>query len=225
MIRLLIAHEVRLIADVTAAALRTEPDITVVKCVNTTEAALTTLHDYPCDVLLVSVTLPAKGTLALIRVVRQSHPTVKILLTGLHDAKAVILPYLEEGVAGYVCTDDTLPDLVQKIWAVWRNESLIAPALAAALIARLYELKQIVRELKSLQALNPISRYASLTEREREVLALIEEGGTNVEIADLLCLEVGTVKNHVHNLLDKLGVPTRKQAAYLARQALAVGVT
>jgi two-component system nitrate/nitrite response regulator NarL len=225
MIRALVVHEVRLIAEVTAAALRAEPDIAVVTCVNTTQETLSLLRGCPCDVLLVSITLPAEGAWRLTRVVVKSHPAVKILLTGIIDAKAVILPYFEEGVAGYVHIDDTLPALVEKIRAVWRDECLISPTIAVALIARLQELKQAVQELNGLQAMNPATLYATLTAREEDVLSLIEQEYSNLEIADTLCLELGTVKNHVHNLLNKLGVPTRKQAARIARQALAAGVT
>jgi DNA-binding CsgD family transcriptional regulator len=62
--------------------------------------------------------------------------------------------------------------------------------------------------------------YAELTQRECEVLELIEQGMNNQEIANVLCIEMGTVKNHVHNIFDKFGVRTRKQAAIIARQAL-----
>jgi len=69
--------------------------------------------------------------------------------------------------------------------------------------------------------MNPNHLYAELTERECEVLDLIEQGASNQEIASSLCIELGTVKNHVHNILDKLDVRTRKHAAIIARQALA----
>jgi DNA-binding CsgD family transcriptional regulator len=69
--------------------------------------------------------------------------------------------------------------------------------------------------------MNPNHLYAELTERECEVLNLIEQSYSNQEIASKLCIELGTVKNHVHNILDKLDVRTRKHAAIIARQALA----
>ena len=99
------------------------------------------------------------------------------------------------------------------------------PRLVAAfqekLMARIRELKQQVIELNGLQALNPDALYAELSRRECEVLDLIEQRYSNQGIGNTLYIELGTVKNHVHNILDKLGVHTRGQAATIARQALA----
>jgi two-component system response regulator DevR len=225
MIRTFIVHESRLLAELKAAALHTEPDIEVVGGVCTTQEELTFCQCWACDVMLVSATLPNEGALELTQTVRKSQPAVKVLLTGVMASKVVLLRYLEHGVAGYVDPEDAWPDVVQKIRALVRGEGLVAPALIPALIARLRELKHIVRELAGLQAMNPTTLYASLTEREAEVLALIEQGYTNLQIGAVLCIEAGTVKNHVHNLLGKLGVPTRLQAAMLARQALAPQAT
>jgi len=225
MIRLLLVHEVRLVADLIVAALDAEPDLTVSRWVTSTEQALPCLDSVAYDVLLVSATLPAGGALALIQTVRKSQPALKVLLVGLSECEAFVLPYLEAGVAGYVTTQDTLAALVQKIRAVARGEFPLAPAMGAALLTRLRELKQMVREFSGLQAMNSTTLYASLTARESDVLALIEQGYSNLQIGATLCIEAGTVKNHVHNLLEKLGVPTRSQAAILARQALAPQVT
>ena len=82
-------------------------------------------------------------------------------------------------------------------------------------------IKKLVSELNGFKDLNFNSLYAELTERECEVLNLIEQGLSNQEIATALTIELGTVKNHVHNILDKLDVRTRKHAAIIARQALA----
>ncbi|CAN5571850.1 response regulator transcription factor [soil metagenome] len=221
MIRVLIVHETRLICDLKATVLRNEPDIEVVGCVAVADEALAILKKSPCDVVLVSVTLPDDGAFALTRAVAKLSNTVKILITGLTESKAVILRCIEEGVAGYVNTDESLTDLVRKIRCVSQGEFLVSPGIAAALISRISELKKLVTELNGFKDMNPNHLYAELTERECEVLDLIEQGFSNQEIATNLCIELGTVKNHVHNILDKLDVRTRKHAAIIARQALA----
>lgn len=221
MIRLLIVHEVRLIADLTATALHREPDVEVVACVHTADAALTLLRQSPCNMLLVSVTLPQDGAATLMRAVAKMDCSIKVLITGLVEAKAVILRWLEAGAVGYVHSDESLVTLVQKIRSANQDECLVSPAMATALIARIGKLKQQVMELNGLQALNPDTLYAELSTRECEVLGLIEQRYSNQGIGNILYIELGTVKNHVHNILDKFGVRTREQAAIIARQALA----
>lgn len=221
MIRLLIVHEVHLIADLTASVLRIKSDIEVVTCVATIDAALTLLRKAQYDVLLVSITLPNAGAMLLTQAVVQMDRAGKILITGMLETKTVILSYLEAGASGYVYQDEAVVDFVEKIRAVNRGEFPVSPSIAAVFIARISELKQQVSKLNGLQALNTASIYAKLSERECEVLSLIEQGSSNQGVAHILCIEVGTVKNHVHNILDKLGVRTREQAAIVVRQTLA----
>ena len=221
MIRVLVVHETRLICDLKATVLRNEPELEVVGCVATADEALTILKKSACDIVLVSVALPDDGAFVLTRTVAKLGNAVKVLITGLTESKAVILRCIEEGVAGYVNTDESLSDLVRKIRCVAQGEFLVSPGIAAALISRISELKKLVTELNGFKDMNPNHLYAELTERECEVLDLIEQAYSNQEIASTLCIELGTVKNHVHNILDKLDVRTRKHAAIIARQALA----
>ncbi len=221
MIRVLIVHETRLICDLKATVLGYESDLEVIGCVAAADEALAILKKSACDIALVSVTLPDDGAFALTRSVVKTGNAVKVLITGLTESKAVILRCIEEGVAGYVNTDESLTDLVRKIRCVSQGEFLVSPSVAAALISRISELKKLVTELNGFKDMNPNHLYAELTERECEVLDLIEQGRSNQEIASSLCIELGTVKNHVHNILDKLDVRTRKHAAIIARQALA----
>ncbi|MCX6050346.1 MAG: response regulator transcription factor [Chloroflexi bacterium] len=220
MIRLLVAHEVRLTADLMASVLGSESDIEIVACAYTTTAALTLLKEVKCDVLLVSVTLPQNGAARLTRAATNMPNSIKVLITGLVEAKALIIYWLEAGVAGYVHANESLATLIEKVRRATRGECMISPSLAAALITRIDQLKQQIVETRGIQALNPNTLYAELSERECEVLGLIEQRYTNRGIGDTLCIELGTVKNHVHNILDKLGVRTRQQAAMIARQAV-----
>jgi two-component system nitrate/nitrite response regulator NarL len=220
MIRVLIAHEVRLICDLKTSVLCQEPDIKVVTCVSTPNEALTALKHQAYDVVLVSITLADDGAFALTRAIAKLNCGTKIIITGLTESKAMILRCIEEGVTGYVHNDESLSDLIQKIRSVCQGEFLVSPGIAAALISRVSELKKLVTELNGFKDLNFNTLYAELTERECEVLTLIEQGLSNQEIATALTIELGTVKNHVHNILDKLDVRTRKHAAIIARQAL-----
>jgi DNA-binding NarL/FixJ family response regulator len=103
-----------------------------------------------------------------------------------------------------------LDDIVAATTAVVRGETACSPRVAATLLRRVADR---ARE-------RPYSEFAPLTSRERQVVALIDEGLSNKEIAARLCIELSTVKNHVHNLLEKLGARGRAEAAARVRVAL-----
>jgi len=222
MIRTLIVHDICLIADLLAKALNDEGDIVVAHQVISPEEALEFLKEEQCDVLLVNILLPEQGALNLTKTVAKKFSDVKIVVTGLLESKTAILQCLEMGAAGYVQQDDSVGDLVKKVRCVARGEALVSPQVAGALIARLAELKRLATELNGYQEISLQDQCTELTAREREILDLIGKGYTNQRIADELIIGVGTVKNHVHNILEKLDVHTRKQAAMIARQ-LAMG--
>jgi DNA-binding NarL/FixJ family response regulator len=206
MIRLLVVHEARVFCKVITAALAQESDIQVVGSATTQEAAIGQCH--LCDVMLVCVTLPENGALSLIKEIRESETSVKILVMGLPESEAAILQYVEAGADGYVLQDDSMPELLKNIRAVYRGEALASPQVIAALITRVAKLARLHAEQGP-----DATRLADLTPREREVLLLLGQGLSNQEIADHLTIELGTVKNHVHNVLQKLDVNNRWEAS------------
>jgi DNA-binding NarL/FixJ family response regulator len=161
-------------------------------------------------VLIISTRLPNKGALRLAQAVARAALPVKVVVLGLAESKEEILQYVEAGVAGYVLQDDSVDDLLAKIRTTYGGEAIISPEIAAVLITRVSELAQ--------QASPPEAKLdttGELTPREREILELIGQGLSNQEIADRLVIEVGTVKNHVHSILQKLNVSDRQAAAGL----------
>lgn len=222
MIRTLIVHEVVLIADLLSKTLNDQDDIAVVGSVTSPEGALAYLERKACDVVLVNILLPGQGSLELAKTIARKHEHVKVMVTGLLDSRTAILQCLEVGAAGVVQQDDSVDDLIAKVRHVAKGEALVSPQVAGALIARLAELKRLATELNGYQEISLQDQCTELTAREREILDLLGKGYTNQQIADELIIGVGTVKNHVHNILEKLDVHTRKQAAMIARQ-LAMG--
>ena len=207
MIRLLVFHEVHVFGRVIMAALSQESDIHVVGWAATEDKVLGQIHR--CDVILVCVVVPDDGALVLVRAIRKTGATVKILVMGLPKSEEAILTYVEAGADGYVLQDDTMDDLLKNIYALHRGEALASPQVIATLMARVNRLAELHAEL----GLNPdVGKLTDLTPREREVLAFIGEGLSNQEISDRLIIELGTVKNHVHNVLQKLGVNNRWEA-------------
>ena len=104
---------------------------------------------------------------------------------------------------------DGVPELLQNIRSTAQDKALITPEIAALLMERVARLSEKLAAMSV-----DISDYEELTEREREVLDLVAAGRTNQQIADALVIEVGTVKNHVHNILTKLKVHSRRDAGF-----------
>lgn len=212
MIRVLIVNEIQLMCNIIASVLGDEPDIEVAGCVTTVEAALEHARNEDVDVVLISTRLPNQGALHLTRSLTTSVPLVNVLVLGLTERINEVLQYVEAGAIGYVLKNDSVDDMLTAIRAADKGKAKVSPEIAAALMQRLTELSQQFASLSP----NPIES-ANLTPRELEILELLGQNLSNQEIADRLFIEVGTVKNHVHNLLNKLEVSNREEAAtYLA---------
>jgi DNA-binding NarL/FixJ family response regulator len=206
MIRVLLVNEIRLMSNVIRSVLEEEPDIEVVGGVTSLDEALALASK--SDVALVSTRLPEDGALKLTTAIAEAHPSVKVLVLGLTETKGQVLQYVEAGATGYVLKDDSVDDLLSHVRAAQSGEALVSPDIAAALMSRVGELAQLFADVES-----GLNEAADLTPREREILELIGQGLTNQEIADRLVIEVGTVKNHVHSILQKLDVGNRRDAA------------
>ena len=212
LINLLLVNETLLMGNVIAAALEGEPDINIVGCVISIDEALNIVREKEVDVALVSTRLPDLGALKLTNAITELKPSTKVLALGLTEEKQNVLRYVEAGAAGYVLKDDSLEDLIETVRAAQDGKVFVSPQIAAAIMERLSGLARLFSDVE-----NNITNATDLTARELEVLKLISEGRTNQQIAENLVIEVGTVKNHVHNILDKLNVSSRREAAaYLA---------
>ena len=211
-INILLVNEFPLIGNVIVAALEDEPEIHVVDSVTTPKEALKVIQENVVDVALVSTRLSDQGALKLTRAIIDVAPETKVLALGLTEDKQRVLRYVEAGVTGYVLKDDSLADLIATVRAAQEGKVFVSPQIAAALVERLSDLAQMFTDVE-----NSVTDTAGLTSREFEVLGLIGKGLTNLEIAEQLVIEVGTVKNHVHSILEKLNVGSRGEAAaYLA---------
>ena len=208
MIRILVVHQTRLISSIISSVLDEEEDIIVLGQATSTDGALERLRKEPCEIVLVAATLPENGALKITEAVAQMESGPKVLVIGLPKSKNAILQYVAAGASGYVLQEVSTERLLDHIRAVYDGKAIISPDIAAALMNHISELAQISTQTD----IDP-SAYSELTPREREVLELIGEEYSNQQIADRLFIEVGTVKNHVHNILKKLDVSSRHEAA------------
>lgn len=131
---------------------------------------------------------------------------MKTIVVGVPNTEEDILACIEgEGAAGYLLIDSSLDDLIGNIKAVMNGETVCSPRVASLAFDRV---SALTRQIESHQ----VGERARLTKRETEIVRLIDEGLTNKEIAVHLHIEVSTVKNHVHNILDKLHLHNRYSA-------------
>ncbi len=211
-IKVLLVIEVPLIGNIFASVLDDEPDINVVGYVTTPQGALEFIQAQEVHVVLVSVGLPEQGALVLTEKIVDCASSTKVLMLGLAEEDNNALRYIEMGAAGYILRDSSLKEFIEMIRLAQREEAQVSTKMTWAMMERLSNLARMFSAVES-----KIDGDVRLTSRELEVLQFIGEGLTNQEIAARLVVEVGTVKNHVHSILEKLNVSNRDEAAsYLA---------
>jgi DNA-binding NarL/FixJ family response regulator len=212
MINILIVHEYELMCHIISAVLEDEADINIVGTATNQKNAMELIQRGYIDIILVSTRLPDQGALRLTRKLLKEKPDVKIIALGISENKERILQFVEAGVNGYVLQENSLDDLISTIRAVHTDRAFVSPEIASALIDRV---SSLTLAFESIGASVPAA--VDLTDRELEVLKLLDQNLSNKEIAERLVIEVGTVKNHVHSILGKLGASTREEASALLK--------
>jgi len=202
-IRVTIATDIRVYLDGLVRALGEETDVEVVGATAEPNEALRLAREHAPDIALVDMALP--DALALVHALRGIGPAVVAL--AVPEREPDVLACVEAGASGYVTREASLSDLVESLRSVARGETLCSPRIAGSLVRRLAALAE-----GTMAATLP-----RLTERELEIVGLIDDGLSNKEIAARLSIGVSTVKNHVHHILEKLRVRRRSEAAACVR--------
>jgi DNA-binding NarL/FixJ family response regulator len=164
------------------------------------------------DVVVLDMSLPHSRETS--RALRAALPRTAIVALGMPGSEGYVLDCAEAGMCGYVSRDGTLDDLVRAIVRIASgDEAVCSPPLAGGLLRRL------AARAASDAAPEPVAAPgAPLLTRRQEIVALIDSGLTNKQIARELCIELPTVKNHVHAILERLGARTRGEAAAAIRR-------
>jgi len=215
-IRILLIALVRLYREGLANVLAHTNGLTVVGAEPHGREVLARTIDLAPDIILLDLTVPHGH--ALVRELRQNGLNVPVVAIGVDGSEAEIVACAEAGITGYLTHSASVDELVQVVEAASRGEVICSPQLAGALVRRLAILASGPRPADLAQL--------RFTRREREIARLLERDLTNKEIATHLGVEVATVKNHVHNLLNKLSVHRRDEAArVLGASRHAVGIS
>jgi len=207
-IRVFIADDNRLLREGLSSMLAESDDISIVGMAATGSQALDQIKKHIPDVALIDIGMPDKDGLDVTQALHNDLPSVKVIILGMPDLTDEIMACIEAGAAGYILKESSFEYLVESIRSVYRGESFCSPRMAASLFSRVAELAGERIPESSVK----------LTAREVEVINKIADGLSNKEIAAQLYIEEQTVKNHVHNILDKLQLHNRLEAVQYARE-------
>jgi DNA-binding NarL/FixJ family response regulator len=217
MIQVLLVDDQTLIRRGLKAVLKPEPDLTVIgEAGNGIEALawLRSANPLP-DVILLDVRMPEMDGVAATRAIATEFPDSKILILTTFDDAEYVTQALQNGASGYLLKDTPVEELVQAIQLIHKGYTQLAPGLAQKLMTAASSSAR-PPESPTVQPNFDTSNTTDLTDltpREREILQLIAQGSSNREIAQQLYISEKTVKNHVTNLLGRLGLRDRTQAA------------
>jgi DNA-binding NarL/FixJ family response regulator len=209
-VRVLLVDDQALFREALSTLLGVRAEIEVVGEAADGDAALKQAAALRPDVVLMDLHMPVLDGIAATRRLRVEQPGIRVLALTTFDDDEDVFAALRAGAVGYLLKDVSSDRLVEALLAAARGESVLQPSVAARVVAR-------VALLPDGAPRRPQPFVVPLSGRELEVLRLLAEGGSNREIAASLFLAEGTVKNHVSNVLAKLGARDRTQAALRAR--------
>ena len=223
-IRVLIVDDQRLLCDGFRTLIELEPDLEVVGTAGDGAEALAMVERLQAEqtaphVVLMDVRMPRLDGIAATRAFKERWPEMRIIILTTFDDRALIHAGLQAGAAGYVLKDITASQLATTIRVVVQGQVLLHPEVAHKILASLSPAPtDPTAPAPAPLAFVGVSEVELLTEREREILALLARGASNREISESLYIARGTVRNHLSNILGKLGVCDRTQAALKARE-------
>lgn len=210
-IRVLIVDDHAIVRKGTRALLDTEAGIEVVGEATDGREAVAQAQRLDPDVILMDLVMPGMDGIEAIGAITAEQPEARILVLTSFAADDKVFPAIKAGALGYLLKDAGPEDLVAAIRQVWRGESWLHPTIA----------RKVLQEVSSPASDQPPTAEP-LTEREVDVLQLVAQGLSNQQIAQELVITEGTVRTHVSNILGKLHLASRTQAAlYALREGLA----
>lgn len=214
MIRALLVDDQALFREGLRTLLDLQVDIEVVGEAKDGREAIELVARVAPDVVLMDMQMPVLDGVAATRDIRAKHPNTQVIVLTTFDDDEYVFEGLRAGAVGYLLKDVTSDRLAEAVRSAARGESFLEPSVAAKVVAEFTRLANAphARQRADQMLIEPLSN------REFEILRLVATGASNKEIAATLVITEGTVKNHVTNILGKLGVRDRTQAALKAKE-------
>ena len=209
-IRVLIADDHPLFREGLRTLLQSGSDTEVVGEAATGEETITQASMLQPDVILMDINMPGINGIEATRRILHTSPHISILIVTMYEDDDSVFAAMRAGAHGYLLKGADQEETLRAIKAVSRGEAIFSPSIAKRLI-RYFSPTRV--------ASTPPQAFPELTEREREILALLSQGLNNAEIAQHLVLSPKTVRNHLSNIFNKLQVADRAQAIIRAREA------
>lgn len=211
-IKILLVDDQPLFREGLRTLLSVHHDLEVVGEAANGEAALRLARSLLPTVVLMDLQMPVLDGVAATRRLHEELPNVRVIVLTTFDDDELVFDGLRAGAVGYLLKDAPSDKLAEAIHVAARGETFLQPSVAARVVA---EFARLTRKTAG----TPDSTTEALSERELEILRLIGQGASNREIASTLFLAEGTIKNHVTNILGKLEVRDRTQAALKAKDS------
>jgi DNA-binding NarL/FixJ family response regulator len=210
-IRILIVDDQSLFRESLHAYLAMQKEFEVVGEALHGQEALRLAGIHKPDVILMDVRMPVLDGVETTRLLHEAHPECKIIMLTTFDDDEYVFEALRNGAVGYLLKDTSTEKLLEAVRAVSHGESFIQPSIQSKVVA---EFARMARQVPS----QSVVLAEPLSPRESEILRMVAHGDSNREIATRLFITEGTVKNHVTNILEKMNVTDRTQAAIKAKE-------
>ncbi|MCZ7574539.1 MAG: response regulator transcription factor [Ardenticatenaceae bacterium] len=209
-IRVLVVDDHTLFREGLVGILNGQPDFEVVGEASDGLEALVKARELVPDLILMDITMPGCDGLEATRRIKQELPEVAVVVLTVRDEEEKLFEAIKSGAQGYLLKNIRARDILELLRGAVQGQAAITPLLAGRMLE---EFRRLSRQI----VLEPEDEVADLTHREQEVLSFAAEGATDKEIADALCISQHTVKSHMRNILAKLHVSSRREAARYAR--------
>ncbi|AOY06442.1 two-component system response regulator LnrK [Bacillus subtilis] len=219
MIKIIITDDQDIVREGLASLLQLREELDVIATARNGQEAFEKAKELEPDIVLMDIRMPVSNGVEGAKLITSSLPGVKVLMLTTFKDSALIAEALEEGASGYLLKDMSADTIVKAVMTVHSGGMVLPPELTAQMLNEWKREKQ----LKGINEIEKPKELLGLTEREIEVLAELGYGLNNKEIAEKLYITEGTVKNHVSNIISKLAVRDRTQAAiYSVRYGVSV---
>ena len=209
-IRILLVEDNRILRDGITALLDKEKDFTVTGLSDGERDVVAMTRKVKPHVVLLDLGLESKNGLEIVENLKKEFPGIKIIGMGLAPSQADIMEFVQAGADGFILKDATLEDVANTIRSVSAGRTVLPSSMTTSLFFQIAE-HAILKGKRNLRG------ATRMTQREKEIIALISDGMSNKQIASNLNIATFTVKSHVHNILEKLELQSRLQIARYSR--------